>query len=296
MTARRAALVVAAAVLAAGLGLAGERRESTIRIGMVRSLFRDTPEPLVVAMMAPFGALMESQTGIAGELVPGGDALNLGRLLVEDRVQLGVFHGIEFAWARQRYPELRPLMLAVNQQRHLRALVVSRKGATAKALPDFAGKALALPRQSREHCQVFVDRCCQGCGKGPADLFRPLTRPATAEDALDDVVDGTVEAAVVDGVSFDAYRRRKPGRSARLQVVEKSPTFPAAVVVYVPGALDERYLRAFHDGLIAANRSALGRQFMTLWKLTAFEPVLADYEETLSQILKAYPEPTQTSP
>jgi hypothetical protein len=42
---------------------------------------------------------------VSGELVPCGDADNLGRQLMDDKVQLGVFHGIEFAWARQKYPE-----------------------------------------------------------------------------------------------------------------------------------------------------------------------------------------------
>jgi hypothetical protein len=30
---------------------------------------------------------------------------------------------------------------------------------------------------------------------------------------------------------------------------------------------------------------------MTLWRLTAFEPIPADYEKTLTDIVKAYPPP-----
>jgi hypothetical protein len=43
--------------------------------------------------------------------------------------------------------------------------------------------------------------------------------------------------------------------------------------------------------MLNANRGALGRQFMALWKLTAFEAVPDDYEQTLIQILKVYPLP-----
>src|SRR5581483_3695979 len=89
---------------------------NVVRIGMIDSLFRDIPESTVLAMMQPFQVLMETQTGVSGRLVPSGGAHALGLDLAEDRVQLGVFHGIEFAWARQKFPDLRPLMIAINEQ------------------------------------------------------------------------------------------------------------------------------------------------------------------------------------
>jgi hypothetical protein len=73
--------------------------------------------------------------------------------------------------------------------------------------------------------------------------------------------------------------------------VEKSETVPAAVVAYLPGTVDETTLNRFRDGMINANKSPLGRQFMALWKLTGFEPIPQDYEETLDNILKTYPTP-----
>ena len=115
--------------------------------------------------------------------------------------------------------------------------------------------------------------------------------PPTVEDALDDVVDNVVQAAVVDGVSLNCYKQRKPSRCEQLKVVERSEIFPAAVVAYHPGILDQATLERFRQGMINANKGALGRQFMTLWKLTAFEPVPPDYEQTLADILKAYPQP-----
>jgi ABC-type phosphate/phosphonate transport system substrate-binding protein len=278
----------------ASLSRAGENdvaTTGTIRIGIVRSLFRNTPEPLMTAMMRPFGALMESQTGIAGELVPSGDALELGKLLANDKVQIGVFHGIEFAWARQQVPQLRPLMLAVNQARHLHACLVARADSSAACLGDLKAKRVAFPRQSREHCRLFLEQRCRCQGQCVDDYFCPLTQPATAEDALDDVVDHVTDAAIVDGLALESFARRKPGRFDRLKIIERSATFPAAVLAYVPGTLDEATLRSMRDGLQGANKTALGRQFLTLWKLTAFEPVAADYEQTLSDILKVYPQP-----
>ena len=43
--------------------------------------------------------------------------------------------------------------------------------------------------------------------------------------------------------------------------------------------------------MMNANRTALGRRLMTLWRLTGFEQVPPDYDQTLADIVKAYPAP-----
>src|SRR5947209_7840759 len=122
--------LLALALMGGAAGLPAAEPEATraapVRIGMVNSLFRDTPPALVMAMMKPFGSVMKAQTGVAGELMPGGDPYQLAQALQNDQVQLAVFHGIEFAWVRLKHPELQPLMIAVNQQRHLRCNLVVR--------------------------------------------------------------------------------------------------------------------------------------------------------------------------
>jgi ABC-type phosphate/phosphonate transport system substrate-binding protein len=210
---------------------------------------------------------------------------------MEDKVQLGVFHGIEFAWARLRYPELRPLVIAINQQRYLKACLIVRADSTVANFGDLKDKVLALPQQSRDHSHLFLRQRCLEYKKEPASFFAKITSPANAEDALDEVVDGTVQASVVDSLSLDCYKRRKPGRFAKLKTAQPSEQFPAAVVVFRPGILDEAMLTRFREGMLNANRTALGRQLMTLWKLTGFEQVPADYDQNLIDIAKVYPPP-----
>jgi ABC-type phosphate/phosphonate transport system substrate-binding protein len=265
-----------------------------VRVGMVRSLFRDTPEAMVSSMMQPFSAIIESQTGIVGQMVPGGEPVNLGRMLAEDKVHLAVFHGFEFGWAQQACPCIRPLVIAVNQQRHLRAMVLVSADAKVEKMTDLQGKAFAIPQKSREHCHLFVERGLQATGCEPKKFFSQITNPTTIEDALDDVVDNVVQGALVDGVSLDGYKYRKPARFTRLKVIEQSEVFPAAVVAYRPGALDDATISKFRDGMINANKGVLGRQFMTLWKMTGFEPVPADYDRIMAAILKVYPAPAPT--
>ena len=266
-----------------------------VKIGMVSSLFKEVPSSMLRVVMQPFAALMQQQTGLAGEILPAGEYTALSQELAKDKYQLGVFHGVEFAWAKLKHPELQPLMIAINQDRHLRAYLVVRADVDATCLNDLEGTILAIPKGTREHCRLFLDKYCRKCGHDPKDFFAQITTPPNPEDALDKVFDDEVQATIVDGPGLEAYKHRKPGRFEQLQTLLISEKFPAGVVAYHPGALDVDTLRRFREGMQNANKTALGRQLMTLWKLTAFEPVPADYEQTLAEIVVAYPAPTPTT-
>jgi ABC-type phosphate/phosphonate transport system substrate-binding protein len=274
-------------------GPAEEMKVSTIRIGVIASLFRNTPEPLMQVMMRPFKALLEMQTGVTGQVVAGGDAEHLGQKLKEDQVQLGVFHGVEFAWARLKNPSLKPLILAVNGKRALHALLVVRKECKATTCADLKGKAVALPQLTREHCRLFLERRCVAPGQTPSQFFSQVTSPADTEDALDSVVNGQAQGAIVDQADLEGYRKLKPGCAARLRNLLESEAFPCAVVAYQPGSggLDEATLHRLREGLIAARSNARGQHLLEMCRITAFEAVPDDYEEMLSTIAKAYPPP-----
>jgi ABC-type phosphate/phosphonate transport system substrate-binding protein len=290
-----AGAVLLACVLAQSQQAAAEAPDP-VRIGLVQSLFRDVPAPLVQMLSYPFRSLMRAQTGMNGQLVTVPDWGVLGRQLHDKQVQLGVFHGIEFAWARQKYPDLRPLCIAINRDRNLYAFLVTRDDNPARQLSDLKGKALALPRGSREHCRLFLERLCAAAGQTPEQFFAKISHQANVEMGLDDVLRGKVQAAVVDSVSLHCYETVKPGCYGRLRVLQKSDCFPAAVIAYRQGALDQDTLDRFKTGMITANQNERGRELMTLWKLTAFEAIPEDFEQTLSAILKAYPAPTVGGP
>jgi ABC-type phosphate/phosphonate transport system substrate-binding protein len=272
---------------------AAERKSNTIRVGVVSSFFRDTPEPLVKVVMRPFQSLLETQTGIAGEVLVGGDPTALGRKLKEDQVHLGVFHGVEFAWARLKHPTLKPLLLCLHHDRVLRAHLLVRKDSKAAVAADLEGQTVALPRESREHCRLFLERRCAKPGTCPAKFFKEVTTPADAEEALDAVVDGQVGAVVVDGVALAAYRKLKPGCAARLRTLLESEAFPCAVVAYQPGQLSEGFLRSFRDGMIAAKTTRRGQQLLQMCRITGFEAAADDYDRLLTEIAKAYPPPAE---
>jgi ABC-type phosphate/phosphonate transport system substrate-binding protein len=292
-------------VLAAALGLAclgpAEPRaaaeeaggRATVRIGLVETLFPDTPEPLMQVMIRPFKSLLETQTGVRGQVVVGGDAESVSRQLKEDRIQLGVFHGIEFAWARLKNPDLRPLLIAVNRNRVLRACLVVSAACQARDYADLKGKKVGLPRLSRDHCRLFLERRCCKEGCTPARFYGEVSNPQDPEDALDAVVDGKLDGAVIDLVALENFRKLKPGRAARLKILQQSEPFPSAVIAYQLGGLAEGLLDRFRQGMISARSTRHGRQLLEMCRITAFEAVPSDYEELLVSIVKAYPPPTR---
>jgi ABC-type phosphate/phosphonate transport system substrate-binding protein len=290
-----AALVVGL-VLDQGRGAAEEAHPAgSVRIGLIGSLFHDTPEPVMQVLMRPFRSLLEVQTGMCGELVPAGDADNLSKRLKEDEVQFGVFHGVEFAWARQKFPRLQALVIAVNQQPFLCAHVVVRKDSPIATLADLKGQTVALARRAREHCRLYLERRCVPPGVAAEKHFARLATPLDGEDALDDLEGGTVQAAIVDATELAAYQQQHPTRAGKLRTLNQSEHFPCAVVAYYPGSVSDELIQRFRSGMIAAQKTARGKQLLSLCRITRFEEPPADYEAALAAIVKAYP-PAAPSP
>ena len=264
-----------------------------VRVGLVNTLFRDDPEKQVQSMAGPLKSLMQEQAGVEGDVAIGGDALNLAAQLKEGKVQLGVFNGFEFAWAREKYPELKPLLIAVDRQPFVRAALVVRQDNKADSPTALQGKILAIPLLAREHCRIFAERRLVGEGKTMDKWFAKVATPRTAQDALDDLAENYVQAAVVDDVELEAFRKRFPKTAAKLRVLKESERFPCGVIAYRPGGVNEDTLKSLREGMIVANSNERGRKLLDLSRITGFEEIPADYEKNLADILKAYPAPTK---
>jgi ABC-type phosphate/phosphonate transport system substrate-binding protein len=264
---------------------------AAVRIGLASSLFHDAPDSLVKVLARPMLSLMETQTGLTGQLMPSAAADDLAKQLQDNRTHLAVFHGFEFAWARIKYPELKPLIVVVSQQPVLSALLVVKAKCEATCPADLKGQVLALPRVSREHCRLFLERtCCDG--KPPRSFFGKITTPSDAEDALDDVIDEQAQAAIVESLALENYRKKKaPKRAAQLKVLVKSEAFPAGVIAYHEGGLPAETLRSFRDGMIKAHESARGKELLNMCRINCFAAVPDDYDQQLTNIAKVYPPP-----
>jgi ABC-type phosphate/phosphonate transport system substrate-binding protein len=273
------------------VGRAEDSRE-VLRIGLVNSLFRETPRTMIQLVAQPLKALMETQTGMTGEIQTGVDASLLGKQLNDNEVHLAVFHGFEFAWARQKYPDLQPLVVVSNPQRFQAYLVVAASSKI-NTCGDLKGKVLAIPRKTREHCYLFLERRCLGEGKDPKAFYSKVTRPADADDAVEDVLDGQADAVLIDHGLLEGFRKAKPERYSQLRVLLKSETFPTGVIAYHAGSLSDDVVRRVRDGMIGAAQNRQGRDLLKLCKMAGFEAASEDFQQAVLAILKAYPPPPE---
>jgi ABC-type phosphate/phosphonate transport system substrate-binding protein len=213
----------------------------------------------------------------------------LGERLAKGELHVGVFPGHEFAWAQERNPKLKALVVAVNVYPHRYAHIVARKDQSLGSVADLKGKKVAIPDTGHDYLRLFITK---EAGAAQVDqFFSKVTTPANYEDTLDDVVDGVVDAAVVDRVALQQFERRKPARFRQLKELAQSPPFPSAVIAYQPGVLDQATLDRFQKGLLDASRNERGRQLISLFRLTGFTTPPSDFDQVLTKMKQDYPGP-----
>lgn len=280
----------ATALFAAGRPLFAADAHPLVRIAMPSCLFRDLKPAMVSALAKPFNAIVYEQTGLSNELVVSPSADDMRSQLESGKAQLAVFHSYEYAWMAAKQPALQPLMIAAPRRQPLQGYVVVHATNPAKSVADLRGKVVAIPSGTREYYRLFMDRQCRAAGTPSADFFGGVTTPPEQETALHDVADNKrTHAALVDIGGLESFANRHPIRNKRLRVLATSEEFPPSVVVYHKGAVDEATLRRFRDGMASANNSTFGKHLLSMWNLSGFEPIPADYTNRVSAIAKLYP-------
>jgi ABC-type phosphate/phosphonate transport system substrate-binding protein len=267
-----------------------QHKKDILKIGVSGKLADHLDQDTVKEGLKSLRSLVETETGHPTEVGLEPDWQTLLAELKANKRNLAGLCGFEYAWASARDPRLKPLMIIINEKPLMFTHVLVKKDSAAAQLADLAGKSLALPRGSRAHCRIYLDRQAEKVGGKSIDQFVKLASPPNSEDALDDVVDGLADAVAVEEVAVEAYARRKPGRFAQLKEIFKSEPFPATVVAYYEGGLDQPTLERFREGMLNLNDTVEGRRVLTLWRQTAFQNVPQDYARTTAAMLKLYPE------
>jgi ABC-type phosphate/phosphonate transport system substrate-binding protein len=271
-------------------GVSGEQVPlDVLRIGASGTLTGKADSPKEKAGLKTLHRFIKEETGLESEIVGEKNWEELAGRLAKGDLHLAMFQGYEFAWAREKYPRLTPLVIAINGERYQVAHVMTRRSNPANEFVSLEGSTLALPVTSHGFLRLFAQRQGEAAGKNGETFFARITSPDNAEDALDDVVDGKVQAAVIDQAALDAYKRRKPGRYRQLKEIVRSQPFPPMVVAYHGSTLDRATLQRFKTGLLNAAGKKKGETLLTLSRLTGFEEVPEDFDRVLAQTRKAYP-------
>lgn len=267
---------------------AGPLRDG-LKIGLVKTMFHNVTIPQFQVMAATFQTVMETQTGFKGQLVPGGSPDEIRQQLADGSIHLGVLHGIEFGWMKQKQPELEPMMLNHLDPDLMRAVVVVGKDHAAKSLSDCRGQKLALLRITREDTRLYLARLCQQNDSSVSEMFPEYAMPDSVEGTLDELVDGRLNVVVLELAGLKMYQRRKPGRAANLRVLQQSERFPSSVIAFRKDKIDATTIKSFRDGMSTAHTSILGGHLMSLMKVRKFEVPTEEYAKQLTDALKLYP-------
>lgn len=264
-----------------------------LRIGLAQPMFKDVPKALVDAAATPFQKMIEAKSGVKGTVELCTDYKALADKMRAGKLDICVFHGFEYAWVKD-FPELVPLVCTVPNCGKVQACLVVNVSSDAKTPKDLKGACVIVPRGSKAHCFMYLDRLRETVPTGDCC---PLKGPAlNAEEALGEVAGGSADAAIVDVSALDALKVNFPGAFKQLKILAKSEELPSAVVVYRKGCVNEATAARIRQGLVDCVNTSLGKTFALFWQLKGFEEVSDTYNKLVEKSLKAYPPPPKQDP
>jgi ABC-type phosphate/phosphonate transport system substrate-binding protein len=264
-----------------------------IKVGMVKEFFNDLPKSLIDIAIDPFKDVMKLTTGLEGELIVEGQVFDVAQKVRDGKVDLGVFHGHEFAWVQKKYPELKPMMVAVNKHNSVKALIIVNQKNTASKIADLRGQKIDVPMLAKQHTWICLGKHCgdNNAAGDPKSFFGAIVRSDSVVDALDEVARGKVQAALVDSLWLETYRREKgPVFDKHLRILHEESFLPP-VIAFKEGGLEMATLNKVRDGLAQAATNRKCADLLDMWQIKGFEPLPANFTQGLADMLKAYPSP-----
>lgn len=262
--------------------------QGPISIGIAPTLMDDLNPGQQRFVKGEFPLLVKDFTGLDGTLAIAKNIDELAARAKAGTDAFAVFQGIEFSWLTKKHAELVPLLVATYRTPRSEGLLVVKKDGPLSAVGDLKGKKLTWLRQGKEHVRLFVN---QSAGGDPKGFFGPIVTPENAEVALDALLLNTADVAAVDQASLDIYQEVNPGRAARLKTLARSAPLPPTIVAYVKGKTPADVVERFRAGMLKANESERGRDVMSSFKITRFEPIPPTLGAWIAEGLKAYPNP-----
>ncbi|WP_439624974.1 phosphate/phosphite/phosphonate ABC transporter substrate-binding protein [Gemmata sp.] len=281
-------LLLAAAQSAGAADPAADAKPAELRIGLLKPMFKDVPSAMVNAAARPLQSMIVDKSGMKGSVEVVEDYKALAEKLSTGKLDIGVFHGFEYAWVKDT-PGLIPLVATVPTCGKVQACLVVSVDSTFTDVKDLKGACVVLPTSSKAHCHMYLERLRERLPAG--DCCPAKNRGLTPEAALGEVANGEADAALVDVSSLIALERALPGCYKKLRVLAQSEQLPPAVVVYRKDSFDAATVTRIRNGLLDCSNTGPGRLFSMFWQLKGFEDVTASYHTLVATAAKAYPAP-----
>ena len=232
---------------------------------------------------------MKVHTGLDGRVTLDSEWPAVVRDLKDGRLQLGVLQGHEYAWAKEKCPDLQPLVCSVYRPKEVRAYLLVRHDCKAASLTELKGRQLVLATTLKDPARMFLEKRQADEMKGSG--FCSVANVDTVHEAIRRVMDGEADLTVADHAAWNSFQKLHPGPSQNLKVLGESEEFPPTVLVYKKGGVDEAALKKVRDGFLTAHETTKGARLMRLIRIEKFDVIPDGYEETVKACLKAYPTP-----
>lgn len=228
------------------------------------------------------------------QIIPGGTQVAMTR--AAQRMERGEIHlmavtSLEFAWwlgLQHGRAEVLVLCDPGTQVNQYQELIVRRDGKFHRPV-DLNGASLSIyPRMPPELLIYLKQLQAQDAHvlAGPREVV-----PHGAA-ALHAVVDGKIDAAIVDVYTELRYANAYPGRMKKLEVIDRSPSYPLPVV-----AGNRTLIERLRPGLWKSLQSTLKRinqqpdatAFLEVWQQRGFIDSTPTYEERAVAAAIIYP-------
>jgi len=262
---------------------------TTYRIGVSKSMYRDVPTELVRLAGQPFQDLMKAQMGLTGEMVPATEAMETARAIDAGKLHLGVFPGHEFAWAKEKYPDLQPLICSVYRPKEIHAVILVRYDCKATTLAEMKDSKLSLSPTLKDHARLFWERMRAEEMEGPTPCAPK--KVANVHEAINSLIDGEVDVTVADHADWSYFEKLYPGPAKNVKVLARSEEFPQTVLVYKKGSLSEETIAKIRNGFLTAHENPKAGRMMKMIRIDRFSTIPDTYDESLRTCLKLYPKP-----
>ncbi len=177
----------------------------------------------------------------ATDLFEFGKSLNDGKNAKGEPVHLGAVWGIEYGWLREKYPELKPLVICYHGSIGFSMHVMAREKdgkAIAKNLRDLKGKRLVVSKKGSLMNQIFLETEVRKVLKPDETVvkfFSSVNACNSLQDAIEQVRDDHADCLVVDIASYHKLMAGKG--NVGLAKVTTSSAFPLQVIVGRPDNL-----------------------------------------------------------
>ncbi len=249
-------------------------------------MFNGLPAAVVGPAAKPFQRMFEKQTGMKADIVIAKNFADITGKLRTQALDVAVLHGFEYAWVCKD-ASLVPLLVTIPSHK-LEACLVVNVNSKAEGPKDLKGNCVAVPAATKAHCRLYHDRLQE---KVPEGCCGAKLETGSVEESLDACATGKCEAVLADLSALASYQRNKPGVGAQLKVLDKSVSFPSAVIVYRKDAFDAVTAKRIRDGLIKGVSTPQGQLLTGLWRLKGFGDVNPAFQTQVATSLKAFPAP-----